>query len=225
MRTALRTAALLLLLAAPLLASAAAAPDAAFFEDMRKFEHELNEVERSMFAAAAAKSGSALQKDMERRFSELASHARRLQLAVNATALRREINLYDPVNRLNNVFTRLSQGKERPARGLSLRRTSTGEFHRTKRSDIAKIRKSEGSEEEKAAAIEDLYDEWLSTTKNDNLKRCSRVSSSLLRSAYEDSALALFDLRHMLRELHRSKTMKTPPPAKKSQESLRTTTP
>lgn len=206
-----RIAALLFLLAVPVLsAPAAGVQPPPLAEELRKFESELNEIERSMFAAAAAKNGSALQKDMERRFSELLSQARRLQYAVNTTALRREINFAEPVNLLNHVFTKLSQGKERPIRGLSLRRTSTGEFHRQKRSDIIKIRKSEGSEEEKAAAVEDLYDEWLSTTKNENLKRCGRISSINLRSAYEDSALAFFNLRHMIREIQRHKKKTLP---------------
>jgi len=193
-----------------------------FVEELRKFEHDLDEIERSIFVAAAAKSGSALQKDMERRFSELSSLARRLQQTVAISPLRREVNLVEPVTRLNSVFTRLAQGKERPTRGLSLRRTSTAEFNRLKRSEIVKIRKSEGSEEEKAAAIEDLYDEWLSTVKNDNLKRFGRLSSLNLRAPYEDSALALFDLRHMIRELRRKRPKpvtppeaETPPPPKR----------
>ena len=203
-----RFAAALFFAAAALPGSAAGAPaaeDSSFAAEMRRFELELNEVERSMFSAAAAKSGSALQKDMEKRLAGLASQARRLQQAVNATRLRRDVNFIDPVHRLDGIFTKLSQGKDRPVRGLSLRRTSTGEFQRAKRSDITKIRKSESSEEEKAAAIEDLYDEWLSTTKNDNLKRCARISSDSLRAQYEDYALAIFDLRHLLREVRRSK--------------------
>ena len=183
----------------------AGAEDAAFAAELRNFERALDEIERSLFPAAASKSGSALQKDMEKRLSELSSQARRLQQAVNATAMRRNTNFSAPVDRLNNIFVKLRQGKERPVRGMTLRRTSSGEFHRTKRSDITKIRKQEGSEEEKAAAIEDLYDEWLSTVKNDNLRRCGRVASDNLRALYEDYALAIFDLRHLLREFRRSK--------------------
>lgn len=203
-----------------------------FVEELRKFEHDLDEIERSIFIAASAKSGSALQKDMERRFSELTSLARRLQHTVGISPLRQEVNLVDPVGRLNAVFTRLAQGKERPARSLSLRRSSTAEFHRLKRSEIVKIRKAEGSEEEKAAAIEDLYDEWLSTVKNDNLKRFGRISSLNLRAPYEDSALAFFDLRHMIRELRRRRpkpvappeTETPPPPPPKKRGTARETT-
>ena len=188
-------------------AALSAAPDVPdpFTDELRGFERDLDEIERSLLVAASSKSGSALQKDMEKRLSEFTSRSRRLQLALGGTREGKRFSFTEPVNRLSNVFSKLHQGKERPARALTLRRTSNGEFHRAKRGDITKIQKSEGSPAEKAAAIEDLYDEWLSTVKNDNLRRCGRVSSENLRALYEDYALALFDLRHLIREIRRNK--------------------